>query len=361
MRIALVSRWNATCGISLHAELIGRAWRGMGIEVDVYAPTVDTASLDWHHRLLGRDEPWVRRVYDEVWAGRERFDYKPILEGGYDVLVVEAYRGLPLRPLRELVEKARGRMVRVAVIHEGEERWVHPFLEMGFDLYVVFDERFVKELFGPYRGRVRVAIIPYPCAEPPQVDPWRPSFAVGRVLFFSFGRQPVEEYRPFIEALDRLSKSYDLVYWVVRSDGKLGYDRPWLVEWRRRLSLEEVYSFLRGSDIHLLPKGNTRRVVVSSTLYQVIGSLTPTVVPDTRFFETVPTDEDGIGAVVKFRSVDDLVRKLRMLIEDGSLRERVRREARKLFESCRASRVARMMLRVIEGLLEEAKLSRTVG
>ena len=351
MRIAIVSRWNATCGISLHAELLGRTWRSMGIEVDVYAPTVETASMDWHHRVLGRDEPWVHRVYDEVWAGTQRFDYRPILEGGYDVVLVEAYRGLPLKPLAELVERLRGRSLRVAVIHEGDVEGVEPFLKMGFDLYIVFDERFVNELFGPYKGRVRVAIVPYPCAEPPQVDPFRPRWAHGRILFFSFGRQPVEEYRPFIEALDRLSGSYDFVYWVVRSDGKLGYERPWLVETRRRLSLEEIYSMLRGADVHLLPKGNTRRVVVSSTLYQVIGSLTPTVVPDTRYFETVPTDEEGIGAVVKFRDVEDLVRKLRLLIEDEGVRERVRREARKLFESCRAARVARMTLRLFESAL----------
>ncbi len=357
MKIAIVSRWNATCGISLHAELVGRMWRSMGVEVDVYAPTVESASLDWHHRILGRDEPWVHRVYDEVWKGTERFDYSRILEKGYDVVFVEAYRGLPLRPLSELVEKLKGKSLRVAVIHEGDVEGVEPFLRMGFDLYIVFDERYVRELFGPYRDRVRVAIVPYPCTEPPQVDPWRPSFAYDRILFFTFGRQPVEEYKPFIEALDKLSESYDLVYWVVRSNGKLGVERPWLVEWRRRLSLEEIYSFLKGSDIHLLPKGNTRRVVVSSTLYQIIGSLTPTVVPDTRYFETVPTDEEGIGAVVKFRDVNDLVRKLKLLIEDKDLRDRVRREAKALFESCRASRVARMLLRLFEHMLEEVKPS----
>ncbi len=327
------------------------------MDVDVYAPTVETASMDWHHQVLGRDEPWVRRVYDEVWVGRERFDYGAILDGGYDVVLVEAYRGLPRRPLAELVRKLRGRSLTVAVIHEGDADGVRPFLEMGFDLYVVFDRRFVDELFGPYKGKVRVEIVPYPCAEPPQVDPWRPGFAEGRLLFFSFGRQPVEEYEPFVKALDRLARSYDLVYWVVRTDdARLPFERPWMVEWRRKLSLEEIYSFLRGCDIHLLPKGRTKKVVVSSTLYQVIGSLTPTVVPDTRFFETIPTDERGVGAVVKFRDVNDLVEKIRMLVEDEEVRRTVVEEARRLFESCRASRVARRFLRILEG-----SLTRTAG
>jgi glycosyltransferase involved in cell wall biosynthesis len=325
----------------------------MGVEVDVYAPTIETASLDWHHQVLGRDEAWVYRVYDEVWSGTERFDYDMIVKGGYDAVIVEAYRGIPRSKLAEMVRKLRGRSLTVAVIHEGDVEGVEPFLKMGFDLYVVFDERYVNELFGSYRRKVSYVVIPYPCAEPPQVDPWRPAFANGRVLFFSFGRQPVEEYVPYIEALDRLSRSYDLVYWVVRTDGgKLNVDRPWMVEWRRKLSIEEIYSFLKGCDVHLLPKGRTRKVVVSSTLYQIIGSLTPTVVPDTRFFETVPVDSSGVGAVVKFKDVDDLVEKLKLLIEEPSVVERVRREAKRLFEYCRASRVARIFLKVIDDRLQ---------
>ncbi len=101
---------------------------------------------------------------------------------------------------------------------------------------------------------------------------------------------------------------------------------------------------LHGSDIHLVPKGWTRRVVVSSTLHQTLASLTPTVVPDTRYFETIPVDEEGFGAVVKYFCVDDLVAKLRRLIEDADARRRVVEEAKRLLAGCNRFNVARALL-----------------
>jgi hypothetical protein len=38
MKIAMMSRWNIPCGVSLHAELVGRAWVEMGHDLQVLAP-----------------------------------------------------------------------------------------------------------------------------------------------------------------------------------------------------------------------------------------------------------------------------------------------------------------------------------
>lgn len=38
MKIVMMTRWNIPCGVSLHAELIGREWVKMGHDLRVLAP-----------------------------------------------------------------------------------------------------------------------------------------------------------------------------------------------------------------------------------------------------------------------------------------------------------------------------------
>ena len=83
-------------------------------------------------------------------------------------------------------------------------------------------------------------------------------------------------------------------------------------------------------DIHLLPKNDTRAVVVSSTIAQTLYSGVPTIVPDTRHFELLPTDEEGYGVVVKYRIgyINDLIDKLTNLMDDEDLRKKISQKAR---------------------------------
>jgi hypothetical protein len=62
MKIAMTSRWNIPCGVSLHAELVGRAWVEMGHDLQVLAPVEwegyqsDAAISLWCKTL--RSCPW---------------------------------------------------------------------------------------------------------------------------------------------------------------------------------------------------------------------------------------------------------------------------------------------------------------
>ena len=38
MKIAILSRWNTACGVSLHVELIGREWAKNGHSLTFFAP-----------------------------------------------------------------------------------------------------------------------------------------------------------------------------------------------------------------------------------------------------------------------------------------------------------------------------------
>ncbi len=341
MKIGIITRWNATCGISMHAELITPEFMKMGHEVVIFAPHVHTANRWWHHKIIREnEEEFVIRCYSELepesFAGGE-FDDDVVIEEDPDYLIVESYASIPYVHIERLMQKLD--CVRVAVIHEGRKRDIRYSDMRCFDAIVVFDERFLKEMLWDYREIVR--IIPYPCH--PVVKGNR-KFAEDGLVFFSFGRQPEEEYSPYIEALDWLSKKYEFTYRIVRSDGLLNVKRPWLKQERKRLTNEEVYEFLHASDIHLLPKGYTDAVVVSSTLFQCLGSLVPTVVPNTRHFE-------GLSDIaVIYNSPYDLKSKLVRLIEDESYRLSIVRAAERYVEKNRCDKIARKFIQLYEEL-----------
>ncbi|WP_457548731.1 hypothetical protein [Archaeoglobus sp.] len=195
-------------------------------------------------------------------------------------------------------------------------------------------------------------IIPYPSH--PIVKSIR-KFAEDKLRFFTFGRQPIAEYVDFIKALDWLSDRYDFEYLVVRSNHLLHFERSYLVKMQRKLSLDEVYKYLHSSDIHLIPKAQSNGCVVSSTLCQCLGALTPTVVPNTRHFEILPLI-DGFKPAVVYDSVDDLKSKLVKLIEDEEFRKGVIRSAERFVEANRCDKIAKEFLKLYKDATVERKV-----
>jgi len=337
MKIAFLSRWNATCGVSLHAELLCRRLSAMGHGVLVFAPRLKSANKDWHHKKIKvRDEKWVLRVYDETteigYPYGGEMDRGPLLEEDYDVLVVEVYARFPLNEFSELADELRRRCKLVGVLHLSYRRDIDPLLRIKWDGFVFFDERYYNELLKGYdlSNLGKLSEIPYPCAIVKNISAERPEFAENLPLFFTYGRQPYLEYIDYIQALRKLLGDVDFKYFVIRSDQQLPIKESWIIQVVDRPSLIKIYRYLMGADIHLLPKGDTKGVVVSSTVAQCLHSGTPTIVPDTRYFETIPVDERGIGPVVKYRigDADDLLEKIRLLVSDEKVREEVAEKAR---------------------------------
>ncbi len=343
--MGILSRWNATCGISLHAQMIAHEFVRMGHYVKVFAPHIESANKWWHHRIIGEDENFVVRCYDEVDPKGigGRIEFEKILSERFDLFIVESYASLPYGDVEKLVKKLRSRGTKVfAVIHEGRRDDVKYSDMRIFDAIVVFDERFVNEMFPEYRDIVQV--IPYPCNP---VRRGTRKFAEDGLIFFSFGRQPAGEYLDYIKALEYLSKRYDLTYWIVRSDGYLPFNKRWIKIERRRLSDDEVFECLHKSDVHLIPKGKTSNVVVSSTLCQCLGALIPTVVPNTRHFETLP-EYDGVRPAVIYDNVEDLKTKLIRIVEDEDFRKTILKAAERFVEENRRDKVAKMFLDLFE-------------
>ncbi len=354
LRIGIVGRWGAACGISLHVELVSNALRAMGHSVTVYAPTLETAMKDWHHVVIEGDPGFVRRVYGEVdeleYPGGGFFDGEGLEEN--DVVIVEGYPRLPWLALRRYLEEARKAGVRVGlVVHYMFPREVEPLLDYPWDAILVFDERFEGMIREAGEPPVDPTIVPYPHMTLEVAGAERPDYAEGRLLLFSFGRQPAREYIDYLLAARRLWEAgRRLVYRIVRSLDDLRVSAPWVVVEEARPSHEEVYRMLRGADIHLLPKWDHPGVVVSSTLAQVMYAGVATVVPDTRYFETIPDYREG-GPLVKYRlgNVRMLVGLLEELAGDEGLRRELGERARRYAWERRAEVVAAAILKALAG------------
>jgi len=352
VRLCIISRWNASCGVSLHAELLGREFIKRGYDVRVIAPTLESANKDWHHIIVSiKDEDWVYRCYEESSNGYGMVNEECIESVRCESILVEFYGRIPYISLGKLLRKLRKDSKITVVVHSTTLEEVKGLIMIPYDTIVVFDERYINELLSKIGiSRENISVIPYPCVENVDVKPYRPDFAHDKILFFSFGRQPSDEYKDFIEALSRLRSRYDLMYWIIRSGNELRDLRyEWIVQWKKKLSLSQIFSYLRGSDIHLLPKskGYKGKVVISSTVYQTIASLTPIVTIDGRYVEAIPTDEHGIGAIVKYKNVNDLVHKLVMLIEDDKLRNYVVNKAKEFVKKHCVSRIADVYTKLI--------------
>ncbi len=296
----MVATWNATDGTSYHAELLGRELSKAN-KLTVFAPTLDTMSKDPHLLPIGQDEDFVIRGFEQTWGAPGWVD-KRLYEGNCDVLVVESLDRTPIPTLLEMFPKIRAK--KVQVVHE----WTLPdnprYYELDFDAIVCFDHRYRTMLLERY-PEPKIHIIPYPCQ--PYVggnkEEARGKLGLPKdaLIFFSFGRQPLAEYDDYLWLANELGKEHNLMYLVVRSsapsdweaDGRrLRSGSPSCVVRFERPSIDRVYDYLRACDIHLVPKAPSSNIVVSSTVFQCLGSGTPIVIPDTRYVEELDKEVD---------------------------------------------------------------------
>jgi len=359
LKIAVFSRWNATCGVSLHAELLVRVWVKSGIKVDVYAPIVDE-SIDWHHKKIDlEDEPWVHRVYREsIWGPKGgSIDFNEI-DYDHDIVLVESYPHLPYKEIATVLRKFKDFAKIFVVIHEGRRYDtinLATFIDI-VDRVIVFDFRFISEVLADYFESIKdkISIIPYPILDRTTESLERKKkrqFGEDGIILFSYGRQPTDEYRDYIKIARKLYNDYGfkIRYKIMRSDDLInGLDDPWIEQWHERPPAERIYDYLISSDIHLLPKGKTNNTVVSSTVYQSLSSLTPTIAPATRHFELLPEDEDGVGPIVKYRNFIDLEYKLVRMIKDEDFRGRVIQEAIKYVKERNHEKIAKEFLNLFQ-------------
>lgn len=347
MKIAMMSRWNATCGISSHAELVGREWVKKH-DLTVFSPTLESAT-DWHHNPLEKeDEEFVIRGYEQPETiGKTGWVDERLWKEDYDVLVIQGLELLPIPTLLEVFPKIEAK--KVLVWHVGKLPVYKELYKLNFDAIVCFDFRFKNMLKGIY-PKEKIHIIPFPCRPVVKVkgdnDKKRARNELGipreKIILFSFGKQPLFEYEDYLWLANELKEIYDLKYLVLRSYGDSPPESEFLEVRRGRPEYEGIYNYLRAADIFLLPKPETEDIVVSSTVFQCLGALTPIVVPEVGYVELMDKE------IVKYKNREALKEKVIRLIEDEDLKEEVLRHAEQYVIENSAEKIAKKFIRLFE-------------
>ena len=349
MKIAMMSRWNATCGISAHAELVGREWVKKH-DLTVFAPTLESARDRHHNPIEKEDEEFVIRGYEQPEAiGKTGWIDERLWREDYDVLVIQGLELLPIPTLLEIFPKIEAK--KVLVWHEGRLPVYEDFYKLNFDAIVCFDFRFKNVLRGKYPEE-KIYIIPFPCRPVVKVkvsDKKRARDELDiprdKIILFSFGKQPLFEYEDYLWLANELKEKYDLKYLVLRSYGEIPPKSDFLEVRRGRPQYEEIYRYLHASDIFLLPKWEAETIVVSSTVCQCLGALTPIVIPAVKHVELLDKE------VLKYKNRGDLKDKVIRLIEEEEFKKEVLKHAEQYVRKNSAGKIAENFINLFEDIL----------
>jgi len=318
MKIAMMTPWNVACGVSIHAELIGREWVKAGHELKVFAPKEEDKLP------TARDEPFVRRCYSrgkDFQGGLKGLwlDSEPLLKSDYEVFVAQNLELLPVRELAKIFPEIRSKAITILVIHEGNKSCLasSEYQAFNWDAVVCFDERYRTE-FSQVFCTERIRLIPYPAHPKLLGDKEESRKKLGlppkRKIILTYGIS-VQQHLPVLLAIERLNKALPLKYLLLAHETpaqilnqvKANYD---FVEVREGAhSIEQLYSYLHASDVILLHK-QSAGLVVSSSVYLCLGSGCPIVI-----FKGSYTKDLG-QEVFKYNDLYEL-RELLILVFDG--------------------------------------------
>ena len=159
MKIAMMSAWNEDSGVSVHAELIGRAWVEMGHSLKVFS----FFPADFHGTaIVNKDENYVTRCFTTSRSENPYFDPRPILEADFDIFVTQDLGMLPKDGLGKIFHHIKRKASTATVIHDRAPSDDPSFYQFDWDRIVCFDNRY-KAFLEKYYPEEKISIIPFPC------------------------------------------------------------------------------------------------------------------------------------------------------------------------------------------------------
>jgi len=289
MNIAMMSAWNTDSGVSVHAELIGRAWVEMGHDLKVFS----FSASDFHGTaIVGKDEDYVVRCFTTSRCRRPYLDPRPILASNYEVLVVQDLGMLPMDELAKIFHRIRAKASTVHVVHANGPSPDPSFYQFDWDRIVCFDHRY-EEFLREYYPEESISVIPFPCHPMRRGDRGEARRRLGlpqkKRIALIFG-QRLKEHVPILPLLSEVASHVPLlVLFVSQKDlDELVGIRGFEMEVRKESpSLERLYDYLHAADVLILHRRPSDGVVVSSTAYQCLGSGCPILAAASNFFETL--------------------------------------------------------------------------
>lgn len=349
MKIGLMGGWNTDSGASLHSELIGRSWVQDGHDVVVF-----TFYEDSFHgtQITGEDEEYVIRCFTTSGADPPRLDPIPFLTKDFDVFVVEDLGMLPKDLLAKVYHRIRNKAVVVNIIHDGKLTDDPSFYQFAWDAIVCFDDRYRQFLATAYDEK-EIHIIPYPCHGKNILDKKKArrklSLPLDKKIAITFG--PASYYT--LSVVDDLFTFDDLALLVVtkHDDALKGFRKlkgryPIIIR-EEAPDINALYDYLNSSDLLIFNKPSADWVVVSSTVFQCLGSGCPILAYASNFIESLSNE------VFKYHNPETFRNSLAMIIKQGPEYNQRQKAALAFVEKNSARNVARNYVKLFESLLKK--------
>lgn len=346
MKITIMSRWNIPCGVSTHAELLGRALVQMGHKLKVLAP------VEYEGYQTNKDEPYVLRCF-RLPKGKEGFffNHEPFLEDDCDVFMVQNLEILPMENLLKIYPKIKEKAKTVFVVHEGKPPKNSTFYKFDWDAIVCFDERYREFLCKIYSDE-KIHIIPYPCHPLLPGDKKeariRLNLPLDKRIVFNYGIG-IYRHLHLLPTIERVSKKYPLIFLT------LTHIQEWFdlfdtirtkykfIELRNgRLPINMLYTYLHACDCLLIHKDSAEAVVVPSTAYLCLGAGRPILAYNTNFFATFDKE------VLKYSSLSEA---LEDVFEERDNVKSVLRTAEEFVKANSSIEVAKKFIELFDSLL----------
>ena len=361
MKIAIMSPWNDCCGVSVHAELIGKEWMNQGHEIVVFAPTDE--------RVGGRipveteDEKFVYRNWEMYRYGAKvedesylnlYFNPNPIINEDYDLFIIEKPCLTPLGKLLKIFQVIKRKAPTMAVMHEGRVPKNMNFYKFDWDVITLFDERY-KKLLADALPADKTYIVPYPCHPIVEGNMLEARSKLGLpqeedtkiVLAYGIRLKNLLEVLPIFKGL---RKTYDVVLLMLTShEGSIGAAKDIAREYRFAIFRKEapptsrLYTYFHASNAILVHKSAADYLPTSSTAHLCLGSMRPILCPDNNFVEVFD------GEVMKYINLDELRERLVDVFEGRNVQS-ILSNARKYIIRNSASNIANTLMRLAQSV-----------
>ena len=346
MKIAIMAAWNTNSGVAMHAEPIGKAFKRMGHKVKVFTFN----KTDYHGEgITAPDERYVIRCFGTR-TGTNALNAKPFMETEYDILLVEDMGMLPVEKLANIIPIVKNKAKVVHVVHENricEHSW---FYKIHWDKVVYFDHRqdFLKSIYPD------AEYVPFPAYRLRRGDKIaarkRLKLPLDKKIIYSFGHRGYHSY--YRDLPPKLKRKAVLLHVVTKDYQMLEELTP--ADWRivrkcNILSTKEFDDYLFAADAAIFHKFQSREhAVISSTVYQAMGTGCPIFVPSqSDFFH------DWTNEVEHYRDITALNKKLITILGSEKKRNTLEERADRFVKSHSPERIAKQFIDLFERMLSE--------
>ena len=357
MKIGMMGAWNTDSGASIHAELVGRAWVEMGIDLKVFT----FFKHAFHGTALTKkeDEPYVTRCFKAYGFPNPELDAAPVLEADYDIFIAQDLGMLPIPQLLEIFPAIKKKAKTVNVIHDGELSRKPGFFKFDWDHVVCFDGRYYNFLKDAYPEGI-ISQIQYPSFPLKRGDMRAAREELGlphdKKIVLLFGQAAEHALNTSI-VLDRLADRYDLLLLLVTeiekvlSEFKRIQDR---VKFDFRIvekspDMDLLYKYLYASDCMVYNKHSSGVVVVGSTMFQCLGAGCPILARESNYVDSFNKE------VIKHRLYYDLEDNLVDVFEKGKKYQMQQKALEEYLEDNAAEPTAEKFLKLFDNLLKKER------